>query len=107
LTNYKNYVNIRRGKKMSFVRKTISVDEKVWDGAHKLISEELNMSMSKFIEIQLRTIVRSYKGTFAQTMNGVIHDYFNNEKSLTEEQRRGMQSLFDKREKIKAVKKKK
>jgi antitoxin component of RelBE/YafQ-DinJ toxin-antitoxin module len=85
----------------------VSIDPKVWEDARKLIAEELNMSMSKFVEMQLRAVVRSHTSPVAQVMQGIMQDFMNGDKSLSEGERRKMQSIFDNGKKVKAVKKKK
>lgn len=92
---------------MGFKRFNISVDEQVWEDARALISEVMNLSMSKFIEIQLRTLVRSHKSPFADVVQGAMRDFIAGDKSLTAGERTKMNGLLDSEKKVKGVKKKK
>lgn len=79
----------------------VSIDPNVWEDARKLVSEELNMSMSKFVEMQLRAVVRSHNAPVAQVMQGIMQDFMNGDKSLSEVDRRKMQSVLDREHKKK------
>lgn len=59
---------------MAYVRKTIGLEETVYDEASHLLKEELGMSVSKFIEITLRQLVRSRTASMAETFGAIVED---------------------------------
>ncbi len=59
---------------MAYVRKTIGLEETVYDEASHLLKEELGMSVSKFIEITLRQLVRSRTASMAETFGATVED---------------------------------
>lgn len=92
---------------MAWKRYSVTIDPKVWEESQKLISEQMNVSMSRFIEIQLRSLIRSHKGSFADVVEGAFRDFVKGDKSLSEGEREKMNGLFDSEKKVKPVKKKK
>ena len=54
--------------------KTISVDFDVWDTAKGILKDDLNMTISKYIELQLRALIRSKSGSYAEFMQGTLDD---------------------------------
>jgi len=44
---------------MASIIRSISIDENVYNEARKILKEEINMTMSKYLEIKLRALVRS------------------------------------------------
>ena len=54
--------------------KTISVDFDVWDTAKGILKDDLNMTISKYIELQLRSLIRSKSGSYAEFMQGTLDD---------------------------------
>jgi len=95
---------------MAWAKKTISLDPQVWEDAKKVIMGEMNMSMSKFIEIQLRTLVRAHsKSPFMEVVQGAMRGFMEGDKSLTEKERRQMSSAINKvhNVRVKSVRKKK
>ena len=61
---------------MAYVRKTIGLEEEVYNGASKILKEELGMSVSKFIELTLRQLVRSKTHTQEQMMTMMAQELF-------------------------------
>lgn len=61
---------------MGTYRRNISVDEKTWHEARKILKEELNMTISKYVDIQLRALVRSQTHTARELYEGVTQDLF-------------------------------
>lgn len=59
---------------MAWVRKTLSFDKEVFDRAKQIVSEELGMTMSKFLEIQLRSIARMRTESFKDMMEHTMFD---------------------------------
>lgn len=55
-------------------KRTISVDSKVWEQAREIIKGELNLTMSKYIEIQLRSLVRSTTQTQRELYENIALD---------------------------------
>lgn len=51
---------------MVYKRYNIGMDEDVWKGAETIIKTQLNMSMSKYIEIMLRQLMASQTQTQRQ-----------------------------------------
>jgi hypothetical protein len=92
---------------MSYGKRNISIDNDVWLRSKTLIKEEMNLTMSKFIELQLRTLLRGRTGTFQDVVMGAAKDFIEADKSLTREERMKMDGLFDQKKKPEKVKKKK
>ena len=61
---------------MGIVKTTIQMDEKVWNEARSIAKEELNMTMSKFLEVMLRQLVNSRTKTMKQMMDETVEDLF-------------------------------
>jgi hypothetical protein len=59
---------------MASIIRSISIDENVYNEARKILKEELNMTMSKYLEIQLRALVRSKTQTQKDLYEGVVSD---------------------------------
>jgi antitoxin component of RelBE/YafQ-DinJ toxin-antitoxin module len=58
------------------IKKSISIDKDVWENAKKVIQSEAGMSMSKYIEITLRSLTRATTGTAQDYMQDTIMDFF-------------------------------
>ena len=56
--------------------KTISVDQEIWDTAKGILRDDLGMAISKYIELQLRALIRSRSGSYADFMQGTLEDTF-------------------------------
>lgn len=67
---------------MGFSRRTISISDDVYLPAKKLIKEEMNIGVSKFIEIQLRSLLRSKSGSVKDVVEGVMLDFIKADKSI-------------------------
>ncbi len=57
---------------MPYRNRSISIDDNVYEQARKILKEELNMTMSKYIEIQLRTLVSSQSQTVKEVYGGLV-----------------------------------
>lgn len=55
---------------------TMSIDEKVTKAAKAILKEELNMTISKYVEIQLRALIRSKTQPAKDLYEGVVADLF-------------------------------
>lgn len=51
---------------MAWKRYNISMDSDIWEGSRTIIKGQLNMSMSKYIEIMLRQVIASQTQTQRQ-----------------------------------------
>ncbi len=56
--------------------KTVSVDLKVWETAKQILKDDLNLGISKYVELQLRSLIRSKSGSYAEFMQGTLDDTF-------------------------------
>lgn len=54
--------------------KTISVDFGVYDTAKQILKDDLNLTISKYIELQLRALIRSRGGSYAEFIQGTLDD---------------------------------
>lgn len=54
----------------------LSMDEKVYREAKAILKEELNMTASKYVEIQFRALIRSKTQTAKDLYEGVVADLF-------------------------------
>lgn len=61
---------------MTIYKANVSLDKDVWKEAKRILKEDLNMTMSKYIEIQLRSLIRSQTQTHRQLMESVAEDLF-------------------------------
>lgn len=59
-------------KKVSI--RSLSVDVEVWEKAKKILKDDLNMAISKYIDLQLRALIRSKSGSYAEFMQGTLED---------------------------------
>lgn len=73
---------------MAYVRKTIGLEETVYNEAARLLKEELGMSISKFIEITLRQLVRSRTTSMADTFGATVEDLLSSGKKPAKRKRR-------------------
>lgn len=51
---------------MAWKRYNISMESDIWEGSQRIIKGQLNMSMSKYIEIMLRQVIASQTQTQRQ-----------------------------------------
>lgn len=84
---------------------TISVDPTVWENAKQIIQNEAGMSMSKYIEITLRSLTRSTTGTAQDYVQDTIMDFVAADKSLSTAEKKKIETAI-KGEKDKVKKKK-
>lgn len=70
---HKIYKNCE-GEKMASITRSISIDERVYNECKEILKEELNMTMSKYLEIQLRALIRSRTQTQKDVYEGVVAD---------------------------------
>lgn len=61
---------------MPYRNRSLSIDDDVYEEAKKILKEELNMTMSKYIEIQLRALVGSKTKTQKDLYEGVVAELF-------------------------------
>lgn len=61
---------------MGIVKTTIQMDEKVFNEARRIAKEELNMTMSKFIEVMFRQLIASRTRTQKDMMEDLVQDLF-------------------------------
>ena len=54
--------------------KTVSVDFGVWDTAKQILKDDLNMTISKYVEFQLRSLIRSKSGSYSEFIQGTLDD---------------------------------
>lgn len=59
---------------MGTIRTNVICDRKIWDEARTIAREELNLNMSKFIEIMLRQFVNSRSKSQKEMMEDMIDD---------------------------------
>lgn len=62
---------------MGYSHRSISIDDEVYEEGRKVLKEELNMTMSKYIEIQLRALIRSKTQTQKDVYEGIVADLLN------------------------------
>jgi hypothetical protein len=59
---------------MGYHNRNMSIDDDVWSKAREIVKEETGMTMSKFIEIYLRGLVRAKKGGLRDVVESGIRD---------------------------------
>jgi hypothetical protein len=91
---------------MDYNKHTVSADRAVWDTAKKLIKEEWNMTMSKWIEIQLRALLNSRKYPINDVIQNAMLDFARADKSLSEKEREVISDVIKGKDKVKVKKKK-
>jgi hypothetical protein len=67
---------------MGYRNRNMSIDDDVWLSAKTIVKEETGMTMSKFIEIYLRGIVRAKKGGLRDIVVGGVNDLIEMDNSL-------------------------
>lgn len=85
---------------------TISVDPTVWENAKQIIQNEAGMSMSKYIEISLRGLMRVESGTTKDFVQDTIMDFVSADKSLKRSEKKKIEAAIKGDEKVKVKKKK-
>lgn len=90
---------------MGSSNRTLTLDDDVWREAKSIIKNEMNISMSRFVEIQLRSIVRARKGTVTEVVEGAVKDFVMADRSLSADEKKKVNGLFDKPGKRKVKKK--
>jgi antitoxin component of RelBE/YafQ-DinJ toxin-antitoxin module len=74
----------------------LSLDSEATEKAKVILKEEMGMTLSKFIDIQLRSLVRARTGTVSDFMEGTLKEYVDADKTLTNTQREKVNGiLFD------------
>lgn len=59
---------------MGTIRTNVICDERIWSEARSIAKEELNMSMSKFIEVMLRQFVNSRVKSQKEMIEDMVED---------------------------------
>jgi hypothetical protein len=85
---------------------TISVDPTVWEDAKQILQTEAGMSMSKYIEITLRSLTKVTTGTAQEYMHDTIMDFVSADKSLSGSEKKKIEAAIKGEEKVKVKKKK-
>jgi len=86
---------------MAKIARTLYIEEKIWHESRAIIREEMNMNISLFVEIQLRTLIKSQKGSFQQVIEEAMKGVILGDKTLTEEEKMKMNGLFESDKNIK------
>jgi hypothetical protein len=90
---------------MGYRNRNMSIDDDVWLSAKTIVKEETGMTMSKFIEIYLRGIVRAKKGGLRDIVVGGVNDLIEMDNSLNARDKlKGFELVNEARKKL--VKKK-
>ena len=59
---------------MGIIRTNVICDERIWNEARSIAKEELNLTMSKFIEVMLRQFVNSRVKSQKEMMEDMVED---------------------------------
>jgi hypothetical protein len=86
---------------MAKIARTLYIEESIWKESRAIIKETMNMHISLFIEIQLRTLIKSQKGSFQQVIEEAMKGVILGDKTLTEEEKKKMNGLFESDKKVK------
>jgi hypothetical protein len=92
--------------KTMLVPKTISVNREIWENSKEVIKEQTGMSMSKFIEIYLRGIIRAKRGGLRDVIEGATKDLIEMDDSASAREKIQMFDMVDQNKDIFKKKKK-
>jgi hypothetical protein len=86
---------------MAKIARTLYIEESIWHESRKVIRETMNMHISLFVEIQLRTLIKAQRGTFQEVVEEAVKDVMLGDNSLTAKEREKINGLFESDKKVK------